>query len=97
MTLLHVYFTLRNQQAFQRLSEQDRLAINPQAGQSTSASKSWTRKNVASTLEVNAFDNLGRTVLHLACTSIEPTSLEYSHLLFAHPSINVNLADKENH
>ncbi|KAH0836900.1 hypothetical protein J3R83DRAFT_8715 [Lanmaoa asiatica] len=97
MTLLHVYFILRNQQAFQRLLERDRLATNPQAGQSTSASKSWTRKNIASALEVNAFDHLGRTVLHLACASTEPASLEYSRMLLAHPSINVNLADKENH
>lgn len=97
MTLLHVYFTLRNQQAFQRLLERDRSASNPQTGQSTSASKSWTRKNIASALEVNAFDHHGRTVLHLACASTEPASLEYASLLLAHPSINVNLPDKENH
>ena len=97
MTLLHVYFTLRNQQAFQLLLERDRSAANPQAGQSTSTSKSWTRKNIASALEVNAFDYLGRTVLHLACASTEPASLEYARMLLAHPSINVNLCDKENH
>ena len=99
MTLLHVYFTLRNQQAFQRFLERGRSAANPQACQSTSASKSWTRKNIVSALEpeVNAFDHLGRTVLHLACASTEPASLEYARMLLAHPSINVNLPDKENH
>lgn len=97
MTLFHVYFTLRDQQAFQRLLEWNRSASNPLAGQSTSASKSWTRKNIASALEVNAFDHLGRTVLHLACTSTEPASLEYARMLLAHPSININLPDKENH
>lgn len=93
MTLLHVYLALRKQQAFQRLLERDRSVANPQAGQSTS----WTRKNVVSALEVNAFDHLGRTVLHLACASTEPASLEYARMLLAHPSINVNLPDKENH
>ncbi|KAG8221195.1 hypothetical protein J3R82DRAFT_2760 [Butyriboletus roseoflavus] len=97
MTLLHVYFTLHNQQALQRLLDRDRSASNPQTGQSTSASKSWTRKNIASALEVNAFDHHGRTVLHLACASTEPASLECACLLLAHPSINVNLPDKENH
>ncbi|KAF8141324.1 hypothetical protein EV363DRAFT_1203942 [Boletus edulis] len=97
MTVLHVYFTLRNQQAFQRLLERDRSVANPQSGQSASAGKSWTRKNIASALEVNAFDDLGRTVLHLACTSTDPASLEYARMLLAHPFINVNLPDKENH
>lgn len=97
MTLLHVYFTLRSQQAFQRVLERDRSASSLQPGPSTSASKSWTRKNIASALEVNALDHLGRTVLHLACASTEPASLEYARMLLAHPSINVNLPDKESH
>ncbi|KAG9308137.1 hypothetical protein JVU11DRAFT_12491 [Chiua virens] len=97
MTLLHVYFTLRNQQAFQRLLERDRSTGTSQASQSASASKSWTRKNIASALEVNAFDHLGRTVLHLVCASTEPASLEYARMLLAHPAISVNLVDKENH
>ncbi|KAF9233712.1 hypothetical protein BU15DRAFT_53495 [Melanogaster broomeanus] len=97
MTLLHVYFTIRNQQAFQRLLERDRSAHSGPATPSTSGSKSWSRGNLASALEVNAFDNLGRTVLHLACSSTEPASLEYARMLLAHPSVNVNIPDKENH
>lgn len=98
MTLLHVYFTLHNQQAFQRLIERDRSAASlAPTSQSTSASISWTRKNIASALEVNAFDHLGRTVLHRACASTEPASVEYVRMLLAHPSVNVNLPDKENH
>ncbi|KAF8839385.1 hypothetical protein BDN67DRAFT_905719 [Paxillus ammoniavirescens] len=97
MTLLHVYFNIHNQQAFQRLLERDRSAHSGPATPSTSGSKSWSRKNLALALEVNAFDHLGRTVLHLACSSIGAASLEYTRLLLAHPSINVNLPDKENH
>ena len=47
--------------------------------------------------DVNARDWLGRTVLHLACASIEPSSLEYLRLLLAHPAVNVNLQDTESH
>ncbi|KIJ65354.1 hypothetical protein HYDPIDRAFT_181161 [Hydnomerulius pinastri MD-312] len=95
MTLLHVYFNLRNQQAFQRLLERDRSAAS---APSTSAGKSsWSRGNLASAVEVNAFDHLGRTVLHLACSSTEPASLEYARMLLAHPAINANIVDKENH
>ncbi|KAF9224282.1 hypothetical protein BS17DRAFT_780823 [Gyrodon lividus] len=97
MTLLHVYFHLRNQKAFQRLLERDRSTHSGLATPSTSGGRSWPRGNLASALEVNAFDNLGRTVLHLACSCTEPASLEYARLLLAHPSINVNLPDKENH
>ncbi|KAH7891012.1 hypothetical protein F5I97DRAFT_1964416 [Phlebopus sp. FC_14] len=96
MTLLHVYFALRNQHAFQRLLERDRSAHS--GAPSTSAGRSWQRGgSLASALEVNAFDDLGRTVLHLACTSTEPASLEYVRMLLAHPTINVNFKDKESH
>ncbi|KAI6101705.1 hypothetical protein EV401DRAFT_2201598 [Pisolithus croceorrhizus] len=102
MTLLHVYFHLRNQQAFQRLLERDRSGPFGSAGPSTSAGKSspgklWSRKSIASTPEVNAFDDLGRTVLHLVCSSTDASSTEYARMLLSHPNINVNLPDKENH
>ncbi|KAI6166481.1 regulator of chromosome condensation 1/beta-lactamase-inhibitor protein II [Pisolithus thermaeus] len=102
MTLLHVYFHLRNQQAFQRLLERDRSGPFGSAGPSTSATKSspgklWSRKSIASTTEVNAFDDLGRTVLHLVCSSTDASSTEYARMLLSHPNINVNLPDKENH
>jgi len=48
-------------------------------------------------LEINALDALGRTVLHLACTSSEPSSLEYVRMLLAHSTINVNVLNKESH
>lgn len=48
-------------------------------------------------LEINALDTLGRSVLHLACSSTEASSLEYVRMLLAHPAINVNILDKESH
>ncbi|KAI6032378.1 hypothetical protein BKA83DRAFT_106442 [Pisolithus microcarpus] len=92
MTLLHVYFHLRNQQAFQRLLE----ARSSSAGKS-SPGDSWSRKSIVSALEVNAFDDLGRTVLHLVCSSTDASSTEYARMLLLHPNINVNMPDKENH
>lgn len=46
--------------------------------------------------EVNRRDHLGRTVLHLLATSIEPVSIDYLTALLAHPSVNLNLQDHEN-
>lgn len=102
MTLLHVYFHLRNQRAFQRLLERDRSGPSGSAGPRTGAGKSspeksWSRKLVAPALEVNAFDDLGRSVLHLVCSSTDTSSTEYARMLLSHPNINVNLLDKENH
>ncbi|KAL4061807.1 hypothetical protein J3A83DRAFT_4180677 [Scleroderma citrinum] len=103
MTLLHVYFNLRDQQAFQRLIERDRFSLSgAAAGPSTSVAKSspgrsWFRKSLSTASEVNAFDQLGRTVLHLACSSTDAASTEYARMLLAHPNISVNIPDKENH
>ncbi|KAK0453137.1 hypothetical protein EV421DRAFT_1700890 [Armillaria borealis] len=97
MTLLHVHFSLRNQQAFQRLldANSDRTA-----GISTSSSggKSWSKGGtvgMAIAAEINGRDRLGRTVLHLACSSID--TLEYVRLLLRHPAVNVNVQDLESH
>lgn len=46
-------------------------------------------------LDVNARDWLGRTILHLACSASDPASVEYVRLLLAHPAINVNVQDTE--
>ncbi|KAA1470069.1 hypothetical protein DENSPDRAFT_797206 [Dentipellis sp. KUC8613] len=103
MTSLHAYFALRNQHAFQRLLEgiSSRGQSNAQAGTSSSGGKSWNRPSAMTTAaashEVNARDWLGRTVLHLACSATDPAALEYVRLLLAHPGINVNLSDTENH
>lgn len=45
--------------------------------------------------EINGRDRLGRTVLHLACSSID--TLEYVRLLLRHPAVNVNVQDLESH
>jgi len=107
MNLLHGYFTLRNQQAFQRLLDggssdrgQSSSSVSVQTGLSTSGGKSWNRSSaltLAMFCDVNSRDWLGRTVLHLACASPEPSSIEYVRLLLAHPAINVNLYDLESH
>lgn len=98
MTLLHVYFALRKQQSFHRLLNGG--PGQPSTSVSSSSGKSWKRAGVLNSgiaLEVNAFDTLGRSVLHLACTSTEASSLEYVRMLLAHPAINVNILDKESH
>ncbi|KAH7907312.1 hypothetical protein BJ138DRAFT_1092865 [Hygrophoropsis aurantiaca] len=108
MTLLHVYFLLKNQQAFQRLLEggggRGQSGANSGsgsvAGLSTSGGKSWTRSGTLAAVvgaDVNAFDSLGRTVLHLACSSVELSSLEYVRMLLNHPATNVNIRDTESH
>ncbi|KAI5981005.1 hypothetical protein EDD15DRAFT_2380571 [Pisolithus albus] len=58
---------------------------------------SWSRKSIVSALEMNAFDHLGRTVLHLVCSSTDVSNTEYARMLLLHPNVNVNMPDKENH
>ena len=71
------------------------------AALSSSGGKSWNKPSpltsATSTIacDVNAKDWLGRTVLHLAASSLEPSALEYIKLLLSHPRIDVNLADTE--
>ncbi|KAG5351469.1 hypothetical protein C0989_006387 [Termitomyces sp. Mn162] len=98
MTLLHDYFHLRNQQAFQRLLDGSADRGHAGGALSSGSGKSWTRPSplVSNTVcDVNARDWLGRTVLQLACAS--PDSAEYVRMLLRHPAINVNLADTESH
>jgi inhibitor of Bruton tyrosine kinase len=102
MTLLHVYFAQRNQQAFQRLLDTPTRSQSGHGAPSTSGGKSWTRSSGLSSrsnppLDVNARDELGRTVLHLAASATEAAAPEYVRKLLVHPHINVNLPDKENH
>ena len=92
MTALHVYFTLRNQQAFQRL-----LDSGNGVPRTSSGSKSWTRSNPLSACDVNARDTQGRTVLHLAASATDASAPEYIRKLLAHPHINVNIQDRESH
>jgi hypothetical protein len=48
-------------------------------------------------MDVNARDAFGRTVLHAACSSVDPAALEFVRLLLAHPAINPNAQDHESH
>jgi inhibitor of Bruton tyrosine kinase len=101
MTQLHAYFSVRQQQNFQRLLDGSRSQPSS-SSLSNSGGKSWSRPSALTSamicdVNVNARDWLGRTVLHLACASVEPSSLEYVRLLLAHPAININLQDTESH
>ncbi|OCB92256.1 hypothetical protein A7U60_g336 [Sanghuangporus baumii] len=104
MTALHVHFALRNQQAFQRLLDASRggtpqIASGPTL--STSGGRSWNKPSPLSggipvpSCDVNARDWLGRTVLHLAVSSLDPAALEFVKLLLSHPRIDVNTPDLE--
>ena len=99
MTSLHAYFSLRQQQSFQRaLDGISRGQSQSHPSPSTSGGKSWSKPSPLSSsasIDVNARDWLGRTVLHLACASVELSSLEYVRLLLAHLAVNVNLPDGE--
>ncbi|CDO69783.1 hypothetical protein BN946_scf184766.g28 [Trametes cinnabarina] len=97
MTALHAYFHQRNQQAFQRLLDPGR---SQHSGLSTSGGKSWSRPSplsAAPSVDVNARDHLGRTVLHLAASAQDAAAPEYVRMLLTHPTINVNVADAESH
>lgn len=107
MSLLHAYFHLRNQQAFQRVLDGNRGERHGSTATtgavSSSSGRSWSKPSPLSVVyaqqqhDINARDWLGRTVLHLAAASTEVSGLEYMRLLLAQPGINVNLADSESH
>jgi hypothetical protein len=97
MSLLHDHLNARNLQAFQ-IALDASLGTSPSVSSSIGATaKSWKRglipsqKNLLS--DVNARDWLGRTALHLACTSVE--CLDYVRALLNQPHIDVNLPDAE--
>lgn len=103
MTLLHDYFNTRNLQAFQRLLDGGTDCIQSASSSSPSGSSYGGKSGNSSggvisgqnypTYDVNTKDWLGRTALHLACSSME--SIEYVRALLRHPQINVNLPDTE--
>ncbi|KAL5492938.1 hypothetical protein ACEPAI_4386 [Sanghuangporus weigelae] len=104
MTALHAHFALRSQQAFQRLLDVSRGGTSQTASGprlSTSGGRSWNKPSPLSggipvpSCDVNARDWLGRTVLHLAVSSLDPTALEFVKLLLSHPRIDVNVPDLE--
>ena len=104
MSILHAYFNLRRQTDFQRCLEQSKASLSDSTGPQLSSSsgsgpgsRSWTKFSSSTTpiVDVNSRDWLGRTVLHLACSAVDPAALEYTRLLLGHPQINVNLQDQE--
>jgi ankyrin repeat protein len=103
---LHVAYAQKNQKAFRQLLDRTSAStsggsLNTGAGGlSCSGPRSWTLASVlgggASTLiDVNVKDSLGRTVLHRACSSLEPSAIDYVRMLLDHPMINVNVQDTE--
>lgn len=101
MNPLHTCYTLRNQKGFRQLLDRAPVSSSGGQGSGNSAPRSWTINSVLSgngpPVDVNARDNLGRTVLHRACASLEPAALDYIRMLLGHPAINVNLQDSESH
>lgn len=87
MSNLHAYYALKDEQAFSKVLEASK------ARKQVSTPSSSPGKTPA--LDVNAKDWLGRTVLHLACSNLEPYALTYIRMLLAHPLINVNVQDAE--
>ena len=75
------------------------------AALSSSGSRSWqkslgqspinTHVGAASTEVANVRDPMGRTVLHLACSSVDPASMPFLQALLEHPLIDVNVQDME--
>ena len=96
-TSLHAFFALRNQKGFQRHLDACRLpsSASSNAALSSSGGRSWSKSSNLHTGDVNARDRFGRTVLHLACSALDPAATTFVKLLLAHPSVNVNLQDSE--
>jgi hypothetical protein len=100
MSLLHDHLNSRNLREFKLALDG---AFGPPGLVSTGPSctggtgKSWNRglsfRQKSLFFDVNGRDWLGRTALHLACTSLE--WIEYVRALLGHPHINVNLPDAE--
>ncbi|KAJ7074108.1 hypothetical protein C8F01DRAFT_1075722 [Mycena amicta] len=96
---LHYALHTRNIQSFRGLLDGDRATRQEHASTGGSPrSKSFKGPSIlksAMACDVNAFDWLGRTPLHLACAALD--GLEYVRALLKHPFVNVNLPDKESH
>ncbi|EKM50804.1 uncharacterized protein PHACADRAFT_213674 [Phanerochaete carnosa HHB-10118-sp] len=105
MSVLHTYFHRRDQQAFQHavdtavrsLSHSTAAQSSSSLGRSFSSSPSALVSSSAAALDINARDALGRTVLHLACSSTHPSAPTYVRLVLAHPHAHLNLPDAESH
>lgn len=91
MTILHACFSLRNFRAFQQLLDDKGQSATP----STSGGKSSGKPRPLATVNVNARDAHGRSVLHLACSALE--DIDYVRCLLRHAAIDVNILDEESH
>ncbi|GJE93782.1 hypothetical protein PsYK624_099430 [Phanerochaete sordida] len=104
MSVLHTYFHRRDQQAFQRAID---AAIRASSHSSSGAPSSSLGRSLSGSppahasgsavLDINARDGLGRTVLHLACSSAHASAPTYVRLVLAHPHVQVNAPDAESH
>lgn len=105
MSVLHTYFHRRDQQAFQRaIDAAIRVASHSSSGGQLSSSlgrslssSPLSHASSSALLDINARDGLGRTVLHLACSSTHPSAPTYVRLILGHPHVQVNLPDAESH
>ncbi|KAF8325428.1 uncharacterized protein EI90DRAFT_3072829 [Cantharellus anzutake] len=101
MNPLHAAFASDSQKAFQQLLDRTSVSSPKIVGAGTavgSAPGSWTLGSVLSAppVDVNAKEHLGKTVLHRACSSLEPSSISYVRMLLSHNAVNVNIQDTEN-
>lgn len=105
-TNLHVYYLQRNITAFKKYLDGTETFDQPSVGGSSklkpgsaSGPRSWTLNqlnNAPKKPDPNVRDGLGRTVLHLICsTTNDARSYDYLSVLLHHPQIQINLADTE--
>ncbi|KAG8854823.1 hypothetical protein FRB96_007352 [Tulasnella sp. 330] len=109
---LHVHYYYKNQRGFKQVLDAARSSTSSAGGgtggmgSGSSGPRSWRDSYYGQLQEkhtnnaadvVNARDPMGRTVLHLICSSTDPGSLPYLQMLLAHPLINVNAQDVESH
>ena len=97
MSLLHDHVNSRNLRAFQ-LALDGSIGTPPTgpsytSGTGKSLNRGVTLPQNSPLFDINARDWLGRTALHLACTSVE--YIDYVRALLRHPNIDVNLPDVE--
>ncbi|KAK8869660.1 hypothetical protein IAR55_000228 [Kwoniella newhampshirensis] len=110
MPNLHVHYHNGNIKAFRQELEgtanNNPGSVNGGAGGggkgigpgSASGGKSWSMggfTGVPVKADINERDNLGRTVLHLAASSLTPMSYTFLSILLRNPNISVNFQDQE--
>ncbi|KAF7295284.1 hypothetical protein MIND_01067600 [Mycena indigotica] len=92
---LHYAFYSRNISLFRSLLDDGERGTHSAGSPRSKSNKGPSVLKAAMGCDVNSFDWLGRTALHLACAA--PDALEYVRALLKHPFVNANLPDKESH